>query len=426
MNSFEFKKKSLPGGLRTILLPRQESQTVTLLVLIGTGSRYETAKEAGLSHFLEHMFFKGTTKRPTTKEIAEVIDNIGGEFNAFTGEEYTGYYVKVAAQHLATGADMVADILQNPLFPDEEIKKERGVIIEEIRMYTDAPMRHIHHLWQEALYGKHPLGQRIDGSAETVSAIKRNDFLRYTKKHYHSSNALVVLAGKFDEDEAMAELKKLFVSLPSGKETHPKKAPAKIPHERFVSEERNNLDQTHMIIGVPGVGLNDERRYAAQLLSIILGGGMSSRLFLSVREEHGLAYAVHTGLEGYVDTGSLATQLGVRSDKADVALELVMDEYDRVMTEEVSAAELKKAKEMIKGHLLLDLEETNALAQFVAGQELLKKKIMTPQQLVNKYNKVTAKEILSLSKDLFATKKRTVAVLAPKKVIQSVKKAFQD
>ena len=424
MGSFEVKKKSLPGGLRTILLPRLESQTVTLLVLIGTGSRYETAREAGLSHFLEHMFFKGTTKRPTTKEIAEVIDNIGGEFNAFTGEEYTGFYVKVAAPHLATGADMVADILQNPLFPDKEIKKERGVIIEEIRMYNDAPMRHIHHLWQKALYGDHPLGRRIDGSAETVSAMKRADFLRYTKKHYHTHNALVVLAGKFQEDKAMTELKKLFTTLPSGKETAPKKAPVKLPREKFVSEGRDNLDQTHMIIGVPGVSLNDERRYAAQLLSIILGGGMSSRLFLLVREQHGLAYAVHTGLEGFVDTGSLATQLGVRSDKADMALNLVMGEYDRVMTEKVSGDELKKAKEMIKGRLLLDLEETNALAQFVGGQELLKKKIMTPEQLVAKYNKVTSEKIMNLAKELFVNNKRAVAVLGPKKVVQRVKKAF--
>ena len=425
MGSFEVVKKSLSGGLRIVLLPRKESQTVTLLVLVGTGSRYETAREAGLSHFLEHMFFKGTKRRPTTKEIAEVIDNIGGEFNAFTGEEYTGYYVKVAAPHLATGADMVADILQNPLFPEEEIEKERGVIIEEIRMYTDAPMRHIHHLWQKALYGDHPLGKRIDGSIETVSAMKRSDFLRYTKKHYHSSNALVVLAGKFDKNKVMEQLKELFKSLPAGDETHPKKAPVRLTRERFVSEERNNLDQTHMIVGVPGVSLSDEKRYAAQLLSIILGGGMSSRLFLLVREQHGLAYAVHTGLEAYVDAGSFATQLGVRSDKADMALGLVMSEYDRVMTEDVSDGELKKAKEMVKGRLLLDLEETNALAQFAGGQELLRKKIMTPEKLVSKYNKVTAGEIKKLAKDLFVENKRVVAVLAPKKVIQRVEKAFK-
>ena len=178
MSSFVVKEKELQEGLKVVLIPRQEVLTATLLVLIGAGSRYETDRQAGLSHFLEHMFFKGTKNRPTTKEIAEAIDNIGGEFNAFTGEEYTGFYVKVAASQLLTGMDVVADILLNPLFPAEEIERERGVIIEEIRMYTDAPMHHISHLWQQVLFGRHPLGRRIDGSIETVSKFKRNDFIK--------------------------------------------------------------------------------------------------------------------------------------------------------------------------------------------------------------------------------------------------------
>jgi predicted Zn-dependent peptidase len=422
MSTFTVKKKELHDGLRVVLIPRQEVLTATLLVLIGTGSRYETDKQAGLSHFLEHMFFKGTEKRPTTKEIAESVDNIGGEFNAFTGEEFTGFYVKVAASQLPAGMDVVADILLNPLFPVEEIERERGVIIEEIRMYSDAPMHHVNHLWQEALFGRHPLGRRIDGSIDTVSQFKRNDFIKYTKKHYHTRNAVVVVSGNYNEGEVMKLLQEMFTTLPAGQETNPRPAPKTIPSQKVLAEVRNNLDQTHMIVGVPGVKIDDERRFAANLLAIILGGGMSSRLFLSVRERNGLAYAVRTSLQAYVDTGSFATQLGVRSDKADQALSLVLEEYDRVMNEVVSKEELNKAKEMVKGRLLLDLEETNALAQYSGMQELLQKKITTPEELMKNYNAVTADQIMALAREILVRRKRAVVVLGPKKPVQQVQR----
>lgn len=421
MSSFIVKEKELHEGLRAVLIPRQEVLTATLLVLIGTGSRYETDKQAGLSHFLEHMFFKGTKNRPTTKEIAEAIDNIGGEFNAFTGEEYTGFYVKVAATQLPTGMDVVADILLNPLFPAEEIERERGVIIEEIRMYTDAPMHHISHLWQEALFGHHPLGRRIDGSIATVSRFKRSDFMKYTSTHYHTRNAVVAVAGNYDEDRIMDLLQSMFAALPGGLETSPKRAPKTMPHVNIVTEIRDNIDQTHMIVGVPGVSLEDKRRFAANLLAIILGGGMSSRLFLSVRERHGLAYAVQTGVQAYMDAGGFATQLGVRSEKADEALRLVMEEYDRVQDELVTEEELKKALEMIKGRLLLDLEETNALAQFTGVQELLQGKVETPEQLMQEYSMVTAEQIKQLARELFVNKKRAVAVLGSSKSVERVR-----
>src|SRR3989338_960653 len=424
MSSFVVKEKELQEGLKVVLIPRQEVLTATLLVLIGAGSRYETNKQAGLSHFLEHMFFKGTKNRPTTKEIAEAIDNIGGEFNAFTGEEYTGFYVKVAASQLLTGMDVVADILLNPLFPAEEIERERGVIIEEIRMYTDAPMHHISHLWQQVLFGRHPLGRRIDGSIETVSKFKRNDFIKYTKQHYHTRNAVVAVAGNYDEAKVVGLLQGMFAKLPGGKETVPRRAPGVLPQHKFIKEVRDNIDQTHMIVGVPGVRLDDDRRFAANLLAIILGGGMSSRLFISIRERHGLAYAVHTGVQAYVDAGGFATQLGVRSEKSDQALILVFEEYDRVMNEAVLESELKKAKEMIKGRLLLDLEETNALAQFAGVQALLQKKIETPEQLMKNYNTVSAEEIKKLAQELLVPSKRAVAVLGPNKSIERVQKVW--
>lgn len=415
MSTFNLQQKKLLSGLRTVFLPRAEGETVTFLVLIGVGSRYETPKQAGLSHFLEHMFFKGTSSRPTAKEIAEDLDNVGGEFNAFTGEEYTGYYVKVASKHLGRAADVVADILLRSKFPPAEIDRERGVIVEEIKMYTDMPMRHIEHLWRAALYGDHPLGRRIDGRLETVSAFTRRDFIGYTRKHYHTGNAVVAVAGNFEPAAVESLLARLFSDLPAGAETRPRPAPARIPKQRVNFERRGSLDQTHLIVGVPGVALTDERRWAADLLATILGGGMSSRLFLSVRERHGLAYAVRTSSENFTDSGSFATQAGVRTDKAEQALRLILDEYDRVGREGAGAAELAKAKEMMRGSMLLHLEETNALAVFSAGQALLEKKVKTPDQILAHIEAVDGPAIQKVARELLAPPRRSLAILGPQR-----------
>ncbi len=403
-------------------MPRADMASATILVLIGVGSRYETPKQSGLSHFLEHMFFKGTETRPTTKEIAEAVDNVGGEFNAFTTEEFTGYYVKVASQHIETGVDVVSDILLRPLFPAEEIERERGVIQEEIKMYTDNPMRHINNLWQKMMFGDHPLGRRVDGYKETVGAMKRKDFLAYVKAHYHTGNAIVVVAGNVDVKKTQALLNKLFKSLVEGAETNPKAAPKKLPAQRFIHEYRKTLDQTHMMVGVPGVSAIDDRRYAATLLAAILGGGMSSRLFLNVRERHGLAYMVRTTAESYVDTGSFVTQTGVRTEKALDALRIILEEYDRIMEEPVSEEELNKVKQMAQGNMVLELEETNALALFASGQELIEKRILTPDEIMKRMNAVTAEEIQTLAQELLRKDKRAVALLGPQKSSKAFEK----
>ncbi len=415
MAAFQIKHEKLPTGLQTILLPRTEGETVTFLVLIGVGSRYETSRQAGLSHFLEHMFFKGTAKRPTAKEIAEAVDNVGGEMNAFTGEEYTGFYVKVAAKYLDRAADVVSDILLQPLFPQEEIERERGVITEEIRMYTDTPMRHVWHLWHEALFGQHPLGQRIDGNEKTVAAFQRKDFKQYTKTHYHTGNAVVSVAGNFAVARAHHLLRDLFADLPQGAATNPKPAPKQLPFQRFINEYRQHLDQTHLIVGGPGLSIKDDDRWAAEVLATILGSGMSSRLFLSVRERHGLAYAVRTSSDNHTDTGLFATQAGVRTDKAQQALKLILEEYDRVMAKLVLQAELAKAKQMLRGQMLLGLEETNALALFSAGQVLLQGKINKPHEILKKIEAVTADDVKRVAQKLLAPKKRVIALLGPQK-----------
>ena len=425
MSHFPLIQKTLPSGLRTIILPRPDFETATILVLIGVGSRYETPRQGGLSHFLEHMFFKGTEKRPTTKEISEAIDNVGGDFNAFTTEEYTGYYVKVASEYLEKGADVVSDILLRPLFPAEEIERERGVIQEEIKMYTDNPMRHIHHLWQQAMFGDHPLGRRVDGKHEVVGALKRKDFLAYVKSHYHTGNAIVVVAGNVDVKNTQKMIGKLFTPLVQGAETVPKAAPRKTPAEKFVHEYRKSLDQTHMMVGVPGVSSTDPRRYAAGLLAAILGGGMSSRLFLSVRERNGLAYMVKTYSETYTDTGSFVTQTGVRTDKAEQALSLILQEYDRVMDELVSEEELQKVKQMARCGLVLDLEETNNLALFASVQELTEHEIMTPEEIMKHIDAVTPQDIQNVARELLQKNKRAVALLGPQKSSKAFEKLLK-
>lgn len=422
MSQFPLIQKTLPSGLRTIIMPRVEMASATILVLIGVGSRYETPRQSGLSHFLEHMFFKGTENRPTTKEIAEAIDNVGGEFNAFTTEEFTGYYVKVASEHLERGADVVSDILLRPLFPVEEIERERGVIQEEIKMYTDNPMRHINNLWQKGMFGEHPLGKRVDGYKETVGAMKRKDFLSYVKSHYHTGNAIVVVAGNVDVKKTQALLNKLFKPLTPGKETVPKKAPKKLPSQRFIHEFRKNLDQTHMMIGVPGVSSRDPRKYQAELLAAILGGGMSSRLFLNVRERNGLAYMVRTSSESYTDTGSFVTQTGVRTEKALDALKIILSEYDRIMEEEVSEEELNKVKQMARGNMVLELEETNALALFGSVQELTERKVLTPDQIMKEIDAVTVQDIKALAQDLLRKDRRMGALLGPQKSSKAFEK----
>lgn len=422
MSEFPLVQKTFPGGLRAVLLPRDSVQTVTFMILIGVGSRYETPRQNGLSHFLEHMFFKGTQRRPDKKQIAVELDALGAEFNAFTSEEITAYYVKVAKENLEQGADVVADILLGSLFPAEEIERERGVIIEEINMYTGNPMTHVAHLWNEAYYGNHPLGRRIDGEVKTVSKFKRKDFLDYVKHHYHTENAVVAVAGNFGSKNMERLLGKLLKDLPRGKETKPKRAPSRTPAKRFLHERRTSLDQTHLITGSPGASLTHQDRWAVEVLATILGGGMSSRLFLSVREEHGLAYTVRTRLESFVDTGMLVTQAGLRTNKAHFGLKVIFEEFDRLMNEEAPAEELEKAKQMIRGGLVMQLEETNALAVFAGAQALLETQVESPQDIWKQVQAVTAKDVRRVARKLLDPKKRAVALLSPHKSVSAFQK----
>jgi predicted Zn-dependent peptidase len=406
-----FKKSTLKNGLRLILAPMPSSQTLTVLVLFATGSKYETKNINGLSHFLEHMFFKGTKKRPDTLAIAETLDRVGGRYNAFTSKEYTGYWAKVANDHLVLALDWVSDILLNSKFEAAEIEKERGVITEEINMYLDTPMVYVTELWEELLYGDQPAGWQVIGTKENIAKMSRAQFLDYFKTHYRTKNAIVCLAGKFDKT-AHQQVEKFFGRLPKGLET--KKLAVK---EKQSKPEalvfHKETDQTHLCLGVRAYDIWHKDRYALAVLANILGGMMSSRLWISVRERKGLAYYVRTTVENYTDSGYLVTQAGVAHSRAEEAISEILKEYQKIRDKKIGAAEIKKAKDNLKGITHLTLETSDELASWVAGQEILKKEILTPEQVFAKVDKVTAADLQRVARDILQPAKLNLALIGP-------------
>jgi len=416
-----YKKTKLKNGLRIITVPMKDTQTATVVVMVGVGSRYETDKEAGLSHFIEHMFFKGTEKRPTTLDISEELDAVGGEFNAFTSKDKTGYYAKVDSKHLGVALDVVSDMYLNSKIDPEEIKKESGTIIQELNMYEDMPMQKVGSIYEELLYPKNNLGREIIGSKETISSFQQKDFLDYMKRFYTANDTVVCVAGKFDEQKIISDVEKYFSKMAKG----PK---AKIQRVR----ERQNkaglklklkkTDQTHLVVGVRTFDENHRDRFALGLLSIILGGNMSSRLFIEVREKQGLAYYVRTGTDAFEDCGYLATQAGVEHKNLQLALKTILKEYKKIATELVSEKELRNAKDYIKGKSVMGLEASDEVAMFFIDQEIGKKKIMTVEEIFTKIEKVKTKDILRVAKDIFQDKKLNLAIIGPHKNEAEIKK----
>ncbi len=407
-----FRKTTLENGLRIITVPQKGTQAVTVLVLVGTGSKYETKKTNGISHLVEHLVFKGTKKKPTPLAVVEPIDKIGGAWNAFTGEDYTGYFAKVAAPHFELALDFVSDVYLNPLFPGKEIKKEKGVIFEEINMYNDLPMRYVDTLWNKLLYGDQPAGWDVLGQKETVDRISRKDILSYARSQYVSSNTIVCIAGKIKEAQAIAKAKEYFSKI---KDAQTRKKPKVI--ERQTGPEcilfSKKTDQTHLRLGVRGYNVLHPQRYAQDLLGLILGGMKSSVLFVEIREKLGMAYYVSTAAEANSDTGCLVTQAGVDNKRLEKAISVILKEYKRASRLKISQTELKKAKDNFKGRLALALESSDAKAIFYGSQELLENQILTPEGIFKKIDKVSTDDILKVGKDIFRPKNLNLALIGP-------------
>jgi predicted Zn-dependent peptidase len=416
-----FKKISLKNGLRIITVPSKSTQTVTVLVLVGTGSKYERKEEKGISHFLEHMYFKGTKKRPSSLEIAETLDKVGGIYNAFTSQEYTGYFAKVSKEHFELALDWVSDIFLSSTLPEKEIEKERGVIIEEINMRKDHPMEHVQVLWQELLYGDQPAGWDVAGTVETVSKISRKDLINYRETQYVAPNTIVCLAGNFNEREGVKKVKKYFSKIKIGKGREKPKVIEKQERPEILFEKRET-DQTHICLGVRGFNIFDERRYAQEILGLILGGMMSSRLFEKIRTKLGIAYYVETDVFSDPDTGYLVTRAGLNNERLKEGILEILKEYKKIKREGVSKSELKKAKDCLKGKMNILLESSDAKASFFATQEILEKKILTPDQIFKKIEKVSQSDILKLAREIFRPEKLNLALIGPKEVKREILK----
>lgn len=417
---FFMNKKTLKNGLRIITVPMKNTRVATVFVLVRTGSKHEEKSLSGISHFLEHMFFKKTKRRPSKVKIAEDMDKVGGLYNAFTGENYTGYYAKVDSSKFSLALDWVSDIYLNSLLPKEEVEKERSVIKEEINMYYDNPMRYCQILFQKLLYGDQPAGRDIAGTKETVSSIKREDLLGYMNSQYRAQNTVVVVAGDIKKREAEEGVIDAFSGIREGAaiESPPVEEKQEKPEVLTYYKE---TDQTHLCFGGRGFNSLSKHRFTQEVLASILGGMMSSRLFIRVREELGLAYYIKTEAEDDPDTGVVLTKAGVDNRKVKDAVSAIKEEYEKIQKEKVSSKELKKAKEHLKGKLAIVLEPSDALSYFHGTSELLEEKTYSLEEMFAFIDKVSSKNIQDAAKEIFKPENLNLAVVGPHKT----KKPFE-
>lgn len=408
-----FSLSNLPSGLPILTAPSDGTASVTVLVFAGAGSRYEKEGERGISHFLEHMFFKGGKKYPTTKDVSVVIDSIGGDFNAFTAKEYAGYYVKVAAKHVELACDVLSDMLLYASFPPPEINKERGVIMEEEHMYQDTPMYRAGWDFEELLYGNHPLGWDTIGKEEVIRSVTQEDFQRHKELLYTPDNLVVAFAGKI-ERPAAEDLAHRYFSAITGKHNRTFAPFTQYSKERVFLRTKPT-EQAHLVLGVPGIPSQHKDHFVHKILGIILGGNMSSRMFLNIREAHGLCYYIATEIDSYLDAGSLATRAGVDQSRLHEAIERIYDEYMTCAKNGITPEELRRAKEYLKGKIILSLEDSEESANFYGKQALLYPKIRTTTEYFQEIDRVTEEQVNSLATQLLRPEELRLVVIGKEK-----------
>jgi predicted Zn-dependent peptidase len=417
------KQTKLNNGLRVLTAPIQGTKTITILALFKTGSKYENRDNNGISHFLEHMFFKGTINRPSTLDIAGELDSIGGEYNAFTGKEYTGYLIKVASGKIEIALDVIADILKNSKFESEEIERERGVIIEEINMYHDNPMMYIDDIFEQCLYGDTPAGWEISGPKENIRKFQRKDFQDYFNSQYGANNALVCAAGALPEN--MEELlEKYFNDLRQADHCDKDKVIEEQTTPR-VKLHKKDTDQANLSLGVRTYPAGGKNEAVLKLMSVILGGSMSSRLFTQLRERQGLAYYVRTQAEAYSDSGYLTTGAGVPAGEEGRAISTILKEYKRLKEEKVGDKELQRNKDMIRGRTTIRLEASDNVAEWFADSWVLRDKVLTPEEFLSKIEETTAEDIQELAQKIFTPNKLNLAVIGPFEEEEGFKKYLE-
>ncbi|MFH0837814.1 MAG: pitrilysin family protein [Patescibacteria group bacterium] len=406
------KLTTLPNGLKVILTPIEGTKSVTVLCLVGAGSRYETRDINGISHYLEHMFFKGAKRYTNAAEVSTAIDSVGGDFNAFTGKEYAGYYVKLASHQKEIAFDVIGDMMTAATFLPEEVEKERNVIMEEYNMYQDTPMYQVGWDFERLLFGDQPMGWDQIGTRETIMALKRDQFVEYKNALYTADNTVISISGSYGENEVMQLIDKYF-PVQAGRRAFDFKPYVEMPTEKQLIMQHKKTEQGHIIIGFPGLPARHKDEYAEKVLSVILGGNMSSRMFMHVREQKGLCYYVRTSTDDYSDTGAITTSAGVDITRVDMAIEAILHEYQLITKEPVSEAELKKGKEFMKGKIILRLEDSEEYAHMMGKQALLYPTVRSMDEILRKIDAVSIEDIQRVARTLFAEEKMKMAMIGP-------------
>jgi predicted Zn-dependent peptidase len=408
--------KTLPNGIKLLTIPMPSLESVTVTVWVGVGSRFETKEVSGISHFIEHMAFKGSKKYNSAKVVSEIIDAMGADYNAATSTEWTNFFIKSRAQNLEKIFDVLSDMILNPLLNENEIEKERGVILEEIAMQEDTPGDKIGNIFMELAFAGNPLGRDIAGTKASVKSITKKHFETFRDIHYRSGNIIITVAGGISESEVYKVAQKYFSEVERGSKEKPEAFVESQTRPKLRVEYKKS-EQAHFILGFMGSERTSKKRYAENILATILGRGMSSRLFSEIREKRGLAYSVSTGVSRYVDTGIFETYAGVDVKRIDEAIKIMLEQHYGIVTGKfpIAVTELLKAKEFIKGTTALALEDTVSICNFFGQRALFMKEIETPKEIFAKIDAVTMEEVYEAAKDLFTPSKLNVAIIGPYK-----------
>lgn len=408
----KIKQKTLDNGLTQVVVPMKDTPTATVLVMVNAGTRFETKENNGVSHFLEHMCFKGTEARPQPRDIATELDSLGAESNAFTWYEFTGYYGKTRSENASAVLDVLADIYKNSLLQEEEIAKEAGVITEEIRMYEDLPMRRVHDTFRRQLFGDQPAGWRVIGPEDVVQSLDREAIRSYRQTHYVPEATTVVVVGGVDPDSITDDITACFGDI--SRQNKKAAAPATYDKEsEVVVHEGKDSDQTHLIIGAPAVDRGSDDLPAVELLSTILGRGMSSRLFHRLRGQMGVCYYVKSGVEYYSDSGVFKIATGVDTTRVDEVVAAITEEIAEVRESAVEENELQKAKEFLSGNFMLNHESTDEIANDLAEQAVLSLPLETPEDYVEKFQKVTREDVQGMAEKILTPDRLRLATVGP-------------
>lgn len=406
-----YQKSTLDNGLRVLTSSMPETRSVSVSFFIGTGSRYENDAQAGISHFIEHLCFRGTAKRPTARDISTAIEGVGGILNGGTDKELTVYWCKIASPYLETALDVLIDMLINSRFDPEDMEKERQVIIEEINMSNDSPSQRVGMLTDELLWPGHPLGRDIAGNRDSVGSITRELMLKYLADHYHPGNTVVAAAGNIQHEEIVSMVNQALDKWTEKSSKVEYLTYEENPFPRLRIENRE-LEQVHLCLALPGLPILHPKRFSVDLLNVVLGDGMSSRLFTNIRDKLGLAYSISSYVDHFLDTGSLIIAAGVDIKNLDVAIKAIIEELNQ-LKETIPEPELNKAREFTKGRLLLRMEDSRSVAGWIGGQELLTKRILTVDEVVSIIDSITAEELQQLARELLIGDKLRLAIVGP-------------